>query len=244
MSPQRTVLSGTIVHEVPPPRGGAPTYQPLDRIRVTAYGAGAEGRRGPVLASVRTGADGRFAFHALREPVTLEIVPPSPPGLWQPGWFYPEYASTDPQVPSWAQFYRNPPLTATVPPDAALGRIGLMPATAEGKVVCEGLPVPGAVVKYQPPANQAPGERGRTDAHGHYRLQDLSYDEYLVRVTADGLVGGYVGHDGLVFETTGEATTWAPGTFPETIHLRRRTVAPEEEASPLLGEEPAPAPVG
>lgn len=243
MSPQSMLLSGTIVREEPGP-GGTRTYLPVAHVRVTAYGAVTQGCRGAVLASTRTGADGRFAFHDLREPVTLEVVPPSTPGLWQAGWFYPEYASTDPTVPSFVQFYRNPPTESTVPPDADLGRIALMPATAEGLVVCDRFPVAGALVRYRPPGNRAPGEQARTDRHGRYRVQDLSYDEFLVLVSADGMTGGYVGADGRVFETAGEACTFAPGPFPYTIHLHRLPGRGSLETSALLGEPPAPSPVG
>jgi hypothetical protein len=209
-----TGVTGTIVHQTqaavwdygtdPPVLVTAAGYAPLQAVNVLAYASKPAGGPAKVVATAQTDTDGAFTIEGLTADVCLEVVPSD---QWQTGWLWTEYMSNDPAFASYVQA-TAPPL-CTVTPEMSLGMIQLQSALASGRVVdlMTGLPISDATVRYDPVEATRSAFTATTDADGRYALSGLDFEEYAVRVTAKGYVGGYLGFDNLLYRTWGEATS-------------------------------------
>jgi hypothetical protein len=214
-------LTGFVVHQTDPGvwdyTAGAwsipPSYEGVGGVAVNAYEQKSSGGPGRVVGSALTAGDGSFAVEALASTVCLGIEPSD--GLWQRGWYW-SVGYPDPLVADLLRFWSDPPDVCDVPATADLGRVQLMSAVATGRVVsaASGLPLRGAVVRYDPYALPAVTVSAVTDSDGYYRIAGLDYEEYHIRVSARRYQTGYVGFECQVFKSMGEANTWAPGELP------------------------------
>lgn len=108
-------------------------------------------------------------------------------------------------------------------PDGVAG-VEALETFATGRVVDArtGLPLKGALVRYQPYGSPSPDGVDRTDADGLFEVTGLDHDEYAVRVTAPRYVGGYLGCGYVLVPTFEEACTFAPGPLGGDIGMVHR----------------------
>jgi hypothetical protein len=226
-------VTGQIVHEAQPavdlnyeePATGEwiydlvapPVYEPLTAT-VVAYAPRPSGGPGKVVTSVSTRPDGTFVIPGLTAPVIIQVVP-SPE--WQTGWLWTEYMATTPGFASHVQ--QRPPDEASVLPTMDLGMIQLQSALGSGRVLDLDAhqPVAEATVRYDPVESTATAKTAVTSSDGRYAFTGLDFEEYLVKVSAKGYAGGYLGGESLLYTRPGEATTHPMGDLGDILIARR-----------------------